>query len=113
MRKINRIKKVVAFFLVMILGINVQCMSGNAAGKIEKQMLSYLESVLPQYLAVDEVRVGEYKVSEPITLYNWETGESEKHCFWFLMETKWLVNLWCNVTKESITHLLPQVMQMF
>ena len=81
MRKINRIKKVVAFFLVMILGINVQCMSGNAAGKIEKQMLSYLESVLPQYLAVDEVRVGEYKVSEPITLYNWETGESEKTLF--------------------------------
>ena len=84
MRKINRIKKWIAFFLAMILVINVQCMNGNAAGTLQNQMLSYVESVIPQYLTAAEFYEGEYMVSEPITLFNWETGEGAKTLFFIL-----------------------------
>ena len=81
MRKINRIKKIVAFFLTMILIINVQCTNATAADKTENQIVSYVESILPQYLTVNELLADKYNVSLPITLYNWETGESTKTLF--------------------------------
>lgn len=81
MRRIKMFKKLVAFLLVMVLVTNVQCISAYATDKKEDRLISYVESILPQYLSVNELRADEYKVSEPITLYNWETGESEKTFF--------------------------------
>ena len=81
MRKIKRSKKWITFFLAVILVIVILCIYGILAGKKEKRILSYVESVMPQYLSSAELYAGEYMVSEPITLYNWETGEGEKTLF--------------------------------
>ena len=81
MRRVKMFKKLVAFLLVMVFVTNIQCANANASEKKEDGLIAYVESMLPQYLLVNELFAGEYKVSEPITLYDWETGESEKTLF--------------------------------
>lgn len=81
MRRINVLKKLIAFLLVMVLVANVQCANANASDKKEDGLIAYVESMLPQYLTVNELLASEYRVSEPINLYDWETGESEKTFF--------------------------------
>lgn len=81
MRKINVLKKLIAFLLVMVCITNVQCVNVNAVEKKEDRLGAYVENILPQYLSANGLLADEYKVSKPIALYNWETGESEKTFF--------------------------------
>jgi len=74
-------KKLVAFLLVMVFVTNIQCANANASEKKDDGLTAYVESILPQYLKVNELYADEYKVSEPIALYNWATGVSEKTFF--------------------------------
>jgi len=66
-------KKLVAFLLVMVFVTNIQCANANASEKKDDGLTAYVESILPQYLKVNELYADEYKVSEPIALYNWAT----------------------------------------
>ena len=81
MRMTKIFKKLVAFLLVMVCITNVQCVNANAVEKKEDRLSAYVENILPQYLSANGLLADEYKVSEPIALYNWETGESEKTFF--------------------------------
>lgn len=81
MRRINVLKKLIAFLLVMVFVTNIQCANANASDKKEDGLVAYVESMLPQYLLVNEMFAGEYMVSEAMDLYDWETGESEKILF--------------------------------
>lgn len=67
--------------LAALLAVNIPSISANAIWESKNQVTTYAESILPQYLSVNGLFSHEYKISEPITLYNWEYGQNDKILF--------------------------------
>lgn len=79
-------KNLVCLLLAALLVINIPYAS--AVGESKNKVTMYAESILPQYLSVNGLFSHEYKISEPIILYNWDNGQNDKILFLVSMTIK-------------------------